>query len=72
MEVEVLKGLTIADRLVNSPPDLLATGDSVRITGEFALATGGAQTSDVTAQETTSSRTDSKVHRGDKSRNRPI
>jgi RND family efflux transporter MFP subunit len=65
VEVEVLKGLTISDRLVNSPPDSLATGDSVRITGEFARATGGAQTSDATAQETTSSRADSKVHRGE-------
>lgn len=65
VEVEVLKGLTISDRLVNSPPDSLATGDSVRITGEFARATGGAQTSDATAQATTSSRTDSKVHRGE-------
>ena len=32
-EVEVLEGLTLADRLVNSPPDLLATGDKVRVAG---------------------------------------
>jgi RND family efflux transporter MFP subunit len=31
-EVEVLKGLALTDRLVNSPPDSLATGDVVRIT----------------------------------------
>ncbi len=32
-EVEVLEGLTLADRLVNSPPDSLATGDKVRVAG---------------------------------------
>jgi RND family efflux transporter MFP subunit len=30
-EVEVLTGLTLSERLVNSPPDSLATGDVVRI-----------------------------------------
>jgi RND family efflux transporter MFP subunit len=33
-EVEVLKGLTVADKVVNSPPDSLAAGDVVRIAGE--------------------------------------
>jgi multidrug efflux pump subunit AcrA (membrane-fusion protein) len=33
-EVEVLTGLTLSDRLVNSPPDSLATGDTVRIAGQ--------------------------------------
>ena len=33
-QVEVLKGLTLADRLVNSPPDSLAAGDVVRLAGE--------------------------------------
>jgi Barrel-sandwich domain of CusB or HlyD membrane-fusion len=65
VEVEVLKGLTTSDRLVNSPPDSLATGDSVRVTGESPRATGGAQTRDATARETMSSRTDSKVRRGE-------
>src|SRR5580693_9080368 len=32
-EVEVVQGLTLSDRLVNSPPDSLATGDKVRIAG---------------------------------------
>ena len=32
-EVEVLEGLTLADRLVNSPPNSLATGDKVRVAG---------------------------------------
>ena len=32
-EVEVLNGLTLSDRVVNSPPDLLSTGDKVRIAG---------------------------------------
>ncbi len=33
-EVEVVKGLSLSDRLVNSPPDSLATGDVVRVAGE--------------------------------------
>jgi RND family efflux transporter MFP subunit len=33
-EVEIVKGLGMSDRLVNSPPDSLATGDVVRIAGE--------------------------------------
>jgi RND family efflux transporter MFP subunit len=32
-EVEVVQGLTLSDRLVNSPPDSLATGDKVRVAG---------------------------------------
>jgi RND family efflux transporter MFP subunit len=32
-EVEVLSGLTLSDRVVNSPPDSLSTGDKVRIPG---------------------------------------
>ena len=32
-EVEVLNGLTLSDRVVNSPPDSLSTGDRVRIAG---------------------------------------
>ena len=40
-EVEVVKGLTAADRVVNSPPDSLSTGDKVRIAGA-PLASGGA------------------------------
>jgi RND family efflux transporter MFP subunit len=33
-QVEVLKGLTSSDRIVNSPPDSLANGDTVRVAGE--------------------------------------
>jgi RND family efflux transporter MFP subunit len=33
-EVEVVKGLSMSDRLVNSPPDSLAAGDVVHIAGE--------------------------------------
>jgi multidrug efflux pump subunit AcrA (membrane-fusion protein) len=33
-EVEVLNGLTTADRVVNSPPDSLAAGDTVRVAGQ--------------------------------------
>jgi RND family efflux transporter MFP subunit len=32
-DVEVVQGLTLSDRLVNSPPDSLATGDKVRVAG---------------------------------------
>ncbi len=33
-EVEIIKGLTLADRVVNSPPDSLAAGDTVHVAGE--------------------------------------
>jgi len=39
-EVEVLSGLTLSDRLVNSPPDSLSTGDTVRIAGQTGANTG--------------------------------
>ena len=42
-EVEVVKGLTLADRVVNSPPDSLAAGDTVHIAGQ--PAPGGRATS---------------------------
>ena len=32
-EVEVLSGLTLSDRVVNSPPNSLSTGDKVRVAG---------------------------------------
>jgi hypothetical protein len=35
-EVEVLKGLTVSDRVVNSPPDSLAAGDLVRLAAQPA------------------------------------
>jgi RND family efflux transporter MFP subunit len=41
-EIEVLKGLTVSDRLVNSPPDSLATGDTVRIAGQPAAGSANA------------------------------
>lgn len=37
-EVEVVKGLTLTDRVVNSPPDSLAAGDKVRVAGEATSA----------------------------------
>jgi RND family efflux transporter MFP subunit len=37
-EVEVLTGLALSERLVNSPPDSLATGDVVRIAAPAAAA----------------------------------
>jgi RND family efflux transporter MFP subunit len=41
-EVEVVKGLSLGDRVVNSPPDSLGAGDTVRIAGEPPEA-GGAK-----------------------------
>ena len=35
-EVEVFNGLTLSDRVVNSPPDSLSTGDKVRVAGASA------------------------------------
>jgi hypothetical protein len=40
-EVEVVKGLTLSDRVVNSPPDSLADGDTVRIAGQQSDAASG-------------------------------
>ncbi len=40
-EVEVLKGLTLTDRVVNSPPDSLSAGDTVRIAGQQSNANSG-------------------------------
>ncbi|MGA7656631.1 MAG: efflux RND transporter periplasmic adaptor subunit, partial [Methylocella sp.] len=39
-EVEVVKGLTPEDRLVNSPPDSLSTGDTVRVVGQQSSGAG--------------------------------
>ena len=40
-EVEVVKGLSPSDRVVNSPPDSLAAGDLVHIAYGYGLFTGG-------------------------------
>ena len=44
-EVEVLKGLTLSDRVVNSPPDSLAGGDTVRIAGQQSSSGGNVEQS---------------------------
>jgi RND family efflux transporter MFP subunit len=59
-EVEVLQGLTMSDRLVNSPPDSLSTGDTIRIAGQFGREGNGAQMSSADAKETRTSRPASK------------
>jgi nucleotide-binding universal stress UspA family protein len=41
-EVEILKGLTLFDRVVNSPPDSLSAGDVVHIAAQQAGANGSA------------------------------
>jgi RND family efflux transporter MFP subunit len=41
-DIEILKGLTLSDRVVNSPPDSLSAGDVVRIAGQQAGANGSA------------------------------
>ncbi len=41
-DVEVIEGLSVADRVVNSPPDSLAAGDLVRIAGQPSAAGAGA------------------------------
>jgi RND family efflux transporter MFP subunit len=41
-DVEILKGLTLSDRVVNSPPDSLSAGDVVRIAAQQAGASGSA------------------------------
>jgi RND family efflux transporter MFP subunit len=48
-EVEIVKGLTATDRVVNSPPDSLADGDAVRIAGQQSGAVGQAGAEDIAA-----------------------
>lgn len=50
-KVEVVKGLTVADQIVNSPPDSLANGDLVRIAGKQSNAVGQIGGEDVAARE---------------------
>jgi RND family efflux transporter MFP subunit len=62
-EVEVLQGLTPADRLVNSPPDSLATGDKVRIAGSPGAGSGtGGQTGDAGGEDMAAARPEAKPH----------
>ena len=62
-EVEVVSGLKLSDRLVNSPPNSLATGDKVRIAGQSS-ALGGAngQTGNAGGEDMAAARPDSKPH----------
>ena len=59
-DVEVIKGLTMSDRLVNSPPDSLSTGDTIRIAGQFGREGNGAKMRSADARETRTSRPASK------------
>jgi RND family efflux transporter MFP subunit len=58
-EVEVLSGLTVSDRVVNSPVDSLSTGDIVRIAGQPSPAGAGIQT-DADARDVGAAPTESK------------
>ncbi len=51
-EVEVLKGLTLSDRVVNSPPDSLAAGDLVRLAAQPAgPRAGGGQSANPSGED---------------------
>jgi RND family efflux transporter MFP subunit len=50
-EVEVLKGLTVSDRLINSPPDSLADGDRVRFAAQSSQGSADAAPSAKTGGE---------------------
>jgi RND family efflux transporter MFP subunit len=50
-EVEVVQGLKLSDRLVNSPPDSLASGDKVRVAGAPAGAGANAPQGSAGAEE---------------------
>jgi RND family efflux transporter MFP subunit len=39
-EIEILNGLSLSDRVINSPPDSLGAGDKVRIAGQQSNANG--------------------------------
>jgi RND family efflux transporter MFP subunit len=59
-DVEVIKGLTMFDRLVNSPPDSLSTGDTIRVAGQIGREGNGPKMSSADARETRTSRPASK------------
>jgi len=59
-DVEVIKGLTVSDRLVNSPPDSLSTGDTIRVAGQMGREGNGPKMSSADASETRTSRPASK------------
>jgi len=61
-EVEVLQGLTLADRLVNSPPDSLATGDTVRIASQSGVSSGNMGQPGNAASEDAAAAPESKLH----------
>jgi RND family efflux transporter MFP subunit len=60
-EVEVIKGLTLSDRVINSPPDSLATGDKVRVIGAPAAGAGGLR-SNSGDEAVAAARSESKLH----------
>ena len=61
-EVEVLTGLKLSDRLVNSPPDSLATGDTVRIAGQSGASNGNGGQAGNPASEDVAAAPASKSH----------
>jgi len=61
-EVEILKGLTLSDRVVNSPPDSLSAGDVVRVAGQQASPDGGAAQSANPAAEDVAAAPAAKQH----------
>jgi RND family efflux transporter MFP subunit len=48
--VEVLAGLTPSDRIINSPPETLATGDTVRVAGATSQVAGPVSSSSTSRQ----------------------
>jgi RND family efflux transporter MFP subunit len=62
-EVEVVQGLSLSDRLVNSPPDSLATGDKVRVAGPSAEGGGtGGQTNNASGEDAAAEPPEAKSH----------
>jgi hypothetical protein len=62
-EVEVVQGLSLSDRLVNSPPDSLATGDKVRVSGPSAEGGGtGGQTNNASGEDAAAEPPEAKSH----------
>src|SRR5712671_2280979 len=48
--VEVIAGLTPSDRIIDSPPETLATGDTVRVTGATSQVAGPVSSSSTSRQ----------------------
>jgi RND family efflux transporter MFP subunit len=61
-DVEILSGLSVSDRVINSPPDSLGAGDKVRIAGQSNAGGSSAENATAPANDDVASGAESKQH----------